>query len=238
MTLTNDQKLIYDKCNTELTLHTAKLGDEYYYNSLPLCVIDAVYSIGVRYTSTRNTVIRYCNNTHIHRLSKPLGNFSDAHTINDLIENISPYTDTDYGASENELFGNNQKTSTKNGILKSKAVFMFAKVLAANGIQTISDIRNTSFTCLDTIEAQIRKIAGQKSGISFSYFLMLSGDDEHMKIDRWLLRFVGDALHIKKFSNVSKAQNDLLAVCDELKKTYPNLTARLLDHTIWSYMKK
>mgnify|MGYP003466554474 CR=1 FL=1 len=37
-----------------------ELGDEYFYASLPLCVIDAVYSIGVRYGSVRNVIRRYC----------------------------------------------------------------------------------------------------------------------------------------------------------------------------------
>ena len=47
-----------------------------------------------------------------------------------------------------------------------------------------------------------------------------------------------EALEAKKFSNVAQAYTDLLAVCDKLKKVYPNLTPRLLDHTIWSYIKK
>jgi len=43
-----------------LPLATASLGDDYHYQSLPLCVIDAVFSIGVRYSGTRNVVARYC----------------------------------------------------------------------------------------------------------------------------------------------------------------------------------
>lgn len=27
---------------------------------MPICIIDTVFSIGVRYTSTRNTVLKYC----------------------------------------------------------------------------------------------------------------------------------------------------------------------------------
>jgi hypothetical protein len=29
-----------------LKLSNARLGDEYYYSSLPLCVVDAIFSIG------------------------------------------------------------------------------------------------------------------------------------------------------------------------------------------------
>ncbi len=233
--MTTNQQLIYNKCNAELNLASASLSDEYYYDSLPQCIIDAIFSIGVRYTATRNTVIKYCNNTGITRLSTPLGTPSDAHTVNDLLANITSYATIEDCADL--LFENKQKTSTKNGILKAEAVKRFATVLQSNGIQTLSDIRTASSTTISAIESGIKAIPGQKSGISFSYFLMLAGDDNHMKIDRWLLRFVGDALGVNNYIDVSQAYADLLVVCSELKKIYPDLTPRLLDHTIWSYMK-
>jgi hypothetical protein len=233
--MTTAQKLIYNKCITELNLTTARLSDEYYYDSLPQCIIDAVYSIQANYTATRNTVIRYCDATNTQRISAPLGTCSDSHTINQLLTNIYPHIDDDFGATN--LFVNHQFTSTKNGILKAEAVYRFATVLADNGIQTLNDVRTASIATIDAIEYDIKTIPGQKSGISFSYFLMLSGDDHHMKIDRWLLRFVGDALGVANYHNVSQAYTDLLVVCSELTRTYPNLTPRLLDHTIWNYMR-
>ena len=233
--MTHNQRLIYNECIAKFSLASAALSHEYYYDSLPQCIIDAVYSIGVRYTSTRNTVINYCNNTGVARLSTPLGSPSDTHTVNDLLNNIEAHPTVVECA--NHLFENKQKTSTTNGILKADAVKRFATVLQSHGIQTLSDIRTASATTISAIESAIKTIPGQKSGISFSYFLMLSGDDNHMKIDRWLLRFVGDALGVHRYNNVSQAYADLLVVCSELKKLYPNLTPRLLDHTIWSYMK-
>lgn len=233
--MTTNQRMIYTKCIAELNLAHANLSDEYYYDSLPQCIIDAVYSIGVRYTSTRNTVINYCNNIGVARLSTPLGSPSDKHTVSDLLNKIIAYPTIEDCA--NLLFENNQKTSTKNGILKADAVKRFATVLQNNGIQKLGDIRTASAETISDIESDIKTIPGQKSGISFSYFLMLSGDDSHMKIDRWLLRFVGDALGVAHYNNILQAYTDLIAVCEELKKIYPKLTPRLLDHTIWSYMK-
>lgn len=47
--LTNQEELIIDEyCEKVLDLETAKLPAEYYYTSVPLYVIDAVFSIGVR----------------------------------------------------------------------------------------------------------------------------------------------------------------------------------------------
>ena len=47
-------------CEANLPLNE-KLGREYFYQSLPLCVIDAVFSIGVRYAGVKKVVSRYCD---------------------------------------------------------------------------------------------------------------------------------------------------------------------------------
>ena len=49
-------------CESVLDLSSASLSASYYYDSLPYCVIDAVFSIGVKYTSTQNVVKNY---THV-----------------------------------------------------------------------------------------------------------------------------------------------------------------------------
>ena len=41
-------------------LATAQLGPEYSYHSLPLCVIDSVFSIGVRYVNAQKAVDAWC----------------------------------------------------------------------------------------------------------------------------------------------------------------------------------
>jgi hypothetical protein len=52
-------KIITDFCIKNLDLENAKLGNEYFYQSLPLCVIDAVFSIGIKYQTTQAVVQRY-----------------------------------------------------------------------------------------------------------------------------------------------------------------------------------
>ena len=49
-----------------------QLDQAYFYQSLPLCVIDAVYSIGVRYSSTEATVQRFCE--HFNQSQRALDN--------------------------------------------------------------------------------------------------------------------------------------------------------------------
>jgi len=48
---------------SKLDLKSATLGDEYRYMSLPLCVIDAVFSINNKYKAVQNVVARYCAST-------------------------------------------------------------------------------------------------------------------------------------------------------------------------------
>ena len=52
-------ELVAAAARTKLNLANATLSDGHYYASLPLCVIDSVFSIGARYESTRRTVIRW-----------------------------------------------------------------------------------------------------------------------------------------------------------------------------------
>lgn len=51
--------LVAEAARTKLNLAGARLRDEHFYASLPLCVIDAVFSIGVKYEGTKRTVIRW-----------------------------------------------------------------------------------------------------------------------------------------------------------------------------------
>ena len=63
--MTDDFTKVARSAMTLLPLEGATLGREYYYNSLSLCVIDAVFSIGVRYESVRAVVRRYCQRFQI-----------------------------------------------------------------------------------------------------------------------------------------------------------------------------
>ncbi|MEJ1959688.1 MAG: hypothetical protein WDM70_09955 [Nitrosomonadales bacterium] len=51
--MNNNIDVIVAHANRVLPLDSACLGDEYYYQSLSLCIIDAVYSIGVRYEGVK-----------------------------------------------------------------------------------------------------------------------------------------------------------------------------------------
>lgn len=213
-------------------LGTAKLGSEYSYHSLPLCVIDAVFSIGVRYQNVQNVVEAWCVAQQPNWLK-----FRTAaqarHKIADLVYVTNGFSGADL--AQGFFGGNRQRTSTQSGILKADAVVRFAKALQDVGVDDFPDIRDAARA--ERASQAVRQIPGQRSGLSFDYFLMLAGDDSYVKPDRMLCRFVAEALGLPKEVLPHVAREAVIAACNEMAREFPNLTPRLLDYLIWSYQR-
>lgn len=231
--MTTDIARVANHCRAVLRLDDARLSDEYYYAHLPLCVLDAVFSIGVSYTSTRNVVSRYCQAFGLQRIREhryALPPVEQQQSITRLIAGIEAHG-ADYFAQH--TVRNRQRTSSSNGILKADAVILFARVLAQYGVYYLQDVAGIETD--DGVEAAIRALPGQHSGISFHYFLMLAGSDHLVKPDRMIRRFLATAL--ERQVTVHEAQSVLSAATAYLLPAYPHLTPRLLDHAIWNYQR-
>lgn len=213
-------------CGSLFDLDNASLSNSYYYSALPLCVIDAVFSIGVKYTSTLNTVLRYSNRFNIAPYNYQRANTPPNHTISDFINNLDA---VGIESSATVIYQNHQRTSSRNGILKAEAVYRFAKILQEHGIESFADLNSVSD--LSLVGNCVKQIPGQKSGLSWQYFLMLAGDDSLAKPDRHVLRFIEKYLGFRP--TISEAQHILADTVSILSATYPNITVRLLDYTIW-----
>jgi hypothetical protein len=222
----SDIESIVESCESKLNLSNAKLGDEYYYQSLPFCVIDAVFSIGAHYNSTRNTVNRYREQCPAISEEIPISRFVEQYD--------------EYGAERmaNEVFRNRQRTSSRNGTLKAKAVLLFAQTLLAFGVDRFQDIReklgDSEFQ--DEFEIEIKKIKGQGSGISARYFYMLAGSDDFVKPDRMIHRFIQSATN--RTLSDEECRKAIVQACGILAREHPNLNPRLLDHQMWLYQRK
>lgn len=216
-------------------LHEARLPDEYYYASLPLCVIDAVFSIGVRYESTRRTVRNWCDSqTPAWRMIDRSPGSEQRRSQHTLEEFIDFLKGRDFISLAQKVFKNSQRTSPTNGILKAEATYMFAIALHHAGIEEFGDTQEPAR--IEKVRAAVIRVKGQGSGLSFDYFLMLSGSDGYVKADRMVRRFVADALGTTDVSAVT-AQQLVLEACDALTAQFPNLTPRLLDYEIWNYQR-
>lgn len=216
-------------------LHNAKLSQSYFYYSLPLCVIDAVFSIGVRYESVQN-VIRTWHDEHGSNWPK----YCDSDRINERGGmTITKFIEITNGYSgiclSNKFFGGNkQRTSTRSGILKADAVVYFAKALQSFGMEDFHDTRIPERVAMAS--QAVKSIPGQRSGLSFDYFMTLAGDGSYVKPDRMLCNFVADAARLPCVSP-DVARDAVAAACRVLTAEFSNLTPRLLDHQIWAYQR-
>ena len=170
---------MHKSCREILNLNNVKLGREFYYQSLPFCVIDAVFSIGVRYESVINVVhhvAQELEKTRFRELGSTYPPQTEQWSISELLELYTTHSSQWMAAA---VYNNRCLTSSRSGILKAEAVKRFCEVLAAHEIETFQDMDRLlqAPEAIQKLKAQIQRIPGQKSGISFQYFLMLAGSD-------------------------------------------------------------
>jgi len=228
-----DIDMVSTYCEEVLQLDNATLPDEYFYQSLPLCIIDAVYSIGVKYSHVQKAVSAYCTYVKMNkiRVDSDTPNISDQESVDSFCarqEEVSPQQMAE------DVYTNRQRTSPTNGILKAEAVLLFAQYLQKYGVNYFQDLHmvmnNAQF------EKDIRSIKGQGSGISLQYFWMLSGSENLIKPDRMVVRFLSKAL--SRDVKLHEAQSLLEVVSNKLKTSYPNINPRLLDYKIWEFQRE
>jgi hypothetical protein len=225
MDLMKYAEMVANSAREKLDLANARLRPEHEYASLPLCVIDAVFSIAARYEAvTKPTVIRFANGqTPNWPLYGRAGSFE--HSVSEAIESME-------GAAPSELavnlFKNRQRTSTRNGVLKAEAVLSFMKALHNAGIDRFSDLTPER---LMAAEVDIRKIPGQN--ISYEYFVLLAGG-QTVKPDRMIIRFVADAIGASTVTP-AVAREATIEAARILQSEFGHVDVRLLDSEIWSF---
>lgn len=215
-----DVQTLAEYCRENLNLADIRENPNYGYQSLPLCIIDAIFSMGVRYSSTRNTVRRF------------IERFPDYATFS-IHDFIDVYRRHSMEFMAKEVYNNRQRTSPRNGILKAEAVLNVAEILQIYGVHVRDDmekvVNNPKF------EAEYKKIRGQRSGISLRYFYMLTGVTTQIKPDRMILRFIGNAL--QRNVTVDECPPLITALCEHLQADYPDITPRSLDRAIWQFQR-
>lgn len=216
---------------TELKI--PKLADEYRYASLPLCVVDAVFSIGVRYTSTQKVVSNLCEYAGWTRFFASLeARGAGEYGIGDLNSMFDKFGAE--GMAES-VFQNRQRTSSRSGILKAEAVLLYCRTLIKAGINDFPDL---DVERREYAEAIILGLPGQSSGIAFDYFMMLAGDDNLIKPDRMVQRYVAHALDLDSVPQPRQAAILVRLAAKELRTRGQLWTPLSLDNAIWRHQSK
>jgi hypothetical protein len=81
----------------------------------------------------------------------------------------------------------------------------------------------------------IKAIPGQGRGLSYAYFLMLAGNQDGVKADRWshglCRRFGGRSISPEKAEELVRSASRMLRV------EFPRLVPSSLDNKIWKYQR-
>jgi hypothetical protein len=199
------------------------------YGHLGLCIIDSVYSIGIRYAGVRNVIGRYCEHAGIRELGTRNQPAQDEHTVVRLLEQYEQYG---WEHLMEQVYDNRTWTSPtgRSRLRKAEAVGRFARVLHEHGIDSVADAKRAASA---QVKGDVVKLPGQGSGLTHFYVLMLAGVDDYVKADRHVIRFVSDALGRR----TSQRETEAL-VCEAawtLAQRRPWITPTVLDNAIWRY---
>jgi len=190
-----------------------------YPTGMALCLIDCIYSLGIRYQAY---VVPVLDRYRAHRRSEGAEPATD--TASDLVQVF-----TGLGGPEQfaEVIGTQHKTSTHRGApLKAAAVLQAARMFADQRIETPGDL--LAADSMGDPHRGWRRVPGQTSSdTGWRYLLLLAGADE-VKPDRMILRFVGRALDRK----VSSSDAATIVSGAAHERGWP---VRVLDHAIWRW---
>lgn len=192
------------------------------YQSVGLAILDSIYSTGKNYTGVINAVDRYRD----HRRRE--GGDPNEDTATDLVAAAERW-----GGVEGLADATNHWRcwSRKDAPLKADAALQAARLLVAQGIETVDDVCSAFHTPASQADSSIKsewiRIPGHRSGLTWSYFLMLCGVPG-VKADRMVVRYVERAVGHQVTSPEAASLVGELADKRGLRRTK-------LDHAIWRF---
>jgi len=196
------------------------------YAHLSLALVDAVYSIRSRYPAVERVVAAYCAASGT--ACQPLAAQSEPGFREHGLDCLLDRAETQHGELlADRLFGGSRSRTA--GRLKADVCVEAARRLQAVSVTDIPDLRERAD------DAEVRHAWTGVHGlgwVTWQYFCSLAGID-HFKPDVMLMRFAAEALG----RYVSPGETDALLsrAFEELLPSYPGLTKRALDHTIWLF---
>ena len=197
-----------------------------YPNALALCIIDAIYSTGARHVTVENIFERY----GIYRAEKGGDIAQDG--APELLQTFGELGDASEWAA---TIGNRRPTSSTPGApLKAQAVNDAASRLVDVGIHTTADLREVADSdALDAVKKSWLTVPGQRSGVTWTYVLMLAGVSG-VKADRAIVRYVARILDVPVDEVPAATASELIRDVAE----HQGWNAEQTEHAIWRFASK
>ncbi|OHX01942.1 hypothetical protein [Micromonospora sp. WMMB235] len=196
-----------------------------YPDALALCVIDAIWSMGVNYRAVENVVDRYRSSRRAE------GGDPDRDRVSDLLQHYDRIGGPEEFATQVK---NRQRASTRPGAaLKATAIHRAALGLLEMGIETCEELCAAAGGPDEArMKSSWRAVPGQGSGISWRYLLMLAGTPG-VKPDRMIRRFVARTL-----GGRTDVAPDTAACLVVMAAELLDVSPTSLDHEIWRYERR
>lgn len=208
---------IVEFCKNNLDLNSLEYLEPY--QSLPVCIIDCVYSLRAKYFQVTVPIVQRYADKYMNG-----DRLAEGYTLSDLMDQIELAGGFHKFASE--VLKNNQQIS---GRLKSEICYELSRKLKLLNIETIDDFNK--YDNPEILEITIRSVKGIGSA-GLNYLFMLAGDPDRCKPDVHIHRFINDA--IGRDVTDDECQSFLTDTVKVLKNEYPNITVRTLDSIIWN----
>ncbi len=206
-----------DYFRTHFDLAALKDRQDYGYPTLPPCVIAAVFGVGSRFGSGHTIARRYMN--HYPPDGESLAGFLEAYRIRGS------------DGMMQDVYQNRTMSSAARGVTKAEAVLRFAEALHAQ--QATTPQQALSLQGKAQFEGRIRQIPGQGTSMALTFFYMLAGNRNLVRLDAKITRLVTKVTGYAMYPKL--AQHNVLTAVRRLQADYPELTARALDEAIWQH---
>ncbi|WKW98889.1 MULTISPECIES: hypothetical protein [Rhodococcus] len=205
--------------------------------SLSLCVLDAVWSIGLRYHQVVAPVVtKVASEFGVARPTVPAATA--------LMEDPIPLTvfrDRFATADALRAVTTEHRTSTRGGIYKADAAVRYADILREHHIDTLADARHVLADPdrLAVVDADLRRVPGDGAhAIRRDYLWMLIGDDELIKPDRMVLRWLRHHGADVGPATARRLVTAIAAVLNQDESQPRQITAWEIDHALWQAGQK
>lgn len=218
-------------CRTHLNLQE---DDMLYYSSLPLCALDAIFSIRLNYyTQVIPVVEKMCETLSIPMLAADpleIPSIKEQLTVTAFIEKLreKELWDADKMTSITHAY----KTAGAGQILKTDAFMQFLDILVRHNIETFQDLNSVENQY--NLGMELRAIKGQKESVS--YFFMLAGDKYDVKVDTHLTRFAQRATGEVNLT-YQQIKDLYIKAAKAFSTETEEMTPRHFDHIVWNWQR-